>query len=138
MRFRKVLLYYNTLKYLRRKQIAYRLWYFLRSCWRKVTGFSYRFEKDTPLSINDVINDVRETFKVSLTLGIAAPTSFLGKKEFTFLNKSQFFTSEIDWEFGDYGKLWTYNLTYFDFLNQKENEKQVTLRQRDRRKYQRR
>lgn len=27
----------------------------------------------------------------------------------------------IDWEFGDYGKLWTYNLTYFDFLNQKDN-----------------
>ena len=37
---------------------------------------------------------------------------------FTFLNLSQKFDEKIDWNFAKFGKLWTYNLTYFDFLNQ--------------------
>ncbi|MHB8108687.1 MAG: heparinase II/III domain-containing protein [Syntrophorhabdaceae bacterium] len=36
---------------------------------------------------------------------------------FTFLNKSKDF-EVIDWNFGGHGRLWTYNLNYFDFLNQ--------------------
>jgi hypothetical protein len=38
-------------------------------------------------------------------------------KEFVFLNKKKKF-DKIDWNFSEYGKLWTYNLNYFDFLNQ--------------------
>ncbi|MFD2573465.1 heparinase II/III family protein [Spirosoma soli] len=45
---------------------------------------------------------------------------------FTFLNQSVCFggtddkdsIDEIDWNYSANGKLWTYNLTYFDFLNQ--------------------
>lgn len=37
---------------------------------------------------------------------------------FTFLNLTVLFTSAIDWNYARHGKLWTYNLTYFDFLNQ--------------------
>lgn len=37
---------------------------------------------------------------------------------FTFLNQTQQFLGEIDWNYGSFGKLWTYNLNYFDFLNQ--------------------
>ncbi|UFH55364.1 heparinase II/III family protein [Spirosoma sp. KNUC1025] len=37
---------------------------------------------------------------------------------FTFLNKSVVFDQQIDWNYAAHGKLWTYNLTYFDFLNQ--------------------
>ncbi len=108
----KIQLYYNTLKYLRRKQIAYRFFYFVRNRWRKAIGFSYS------------IQDVRETLKVSRTwrlLSIPAPTSYTPKNTFTFLNKTQQFDNNIDWEFAYYGKLWTYNLTYFDFLNQSSN-----------------
>jgi len=44
----------------------------------------------------------------------------LGSNEtFTFLNLSHaFLGSDIDWGFAAYGKLWTYNLNYFDYLNQ--------------------
>jgi hypothetical protein len=38
-------------------------------------------------------------------------------KSFRFLNLSYSF-DEIDWNFSKYGKLWTYNLNYFDFLQQ--------------------
>ena len=37
---------------------------------------------------------------------------------FTFLNLSHTFENRIDWNHAGYGKLWTYNLTYFDFLQQ--------------------
>lgn len=36
---------------------------------------------------------------------------------FTFLNQSVHMTV-IDWNYAKYGKLWTYNLNYFDYLNQ--------------------
>lgn len=43
---------------------------------------------------------------------------------FTFLNQSVSFqdaaATEIDWNHADNGKLWTYNLNYFDFLNQSD------------------
>lgn len=39
---------------------------------------------------------------------------------FTFLNRSVRMT-DIDWNYPDYGKLWTYNLNYFDFLNQRSD-----------------
>ena len=46
-------------------------------------------------------------------------TSFL-KDKFTFLNLTLPLTSSVDWNYNSFGKLWTYNLNYFDFLNQKE------------------
>lgn len=39
------------------------------------------------------------------------------KRTFTFLNQSVTMTT-IDWNYCSHGKLWTYNLNYFDFLNQ--------------------
>jgi len=41
--------------------------------------------------------------------------------KFTMLNLSKKFTGAIDWNFNEYGKLWTYNLTYFEYLKEKEN-----------------
>lgn len=37
---------------------------------------------------------------------------------FTFLSQSVRFDDQIDWNYAPNGKLWTYNLNYFDFLNQ--------------------
>ncbi|WP_317171729.1 alginate lyase family protein [Spirosoma validum] len=45
------------------------------------------------------------------------PISWEGQA-FTFLNQRVDFESEIDWNYAEKGKLWTYNLNYFDFLNQ--------------------
>ena len=121
MHLKKILLYYNTLKYLRWKQISYRIWYFLRKRGRKWVGFSYKFEKNTPLFVPFIpmgIGSINALFQSSIAFQI----SYFNENNFTFLNKNKKFNNDIDWEFADYGKLWTYNLTYFDFLNQKENE----------------
>ncbi len=47
------------------------------------------------------------------------------KTSFTFLNISHDFPDQIDWNYDGYGKLWIYNLNYFDFLNQKEMSKEI-------------
>jgi len=47
-------------------------------------------------------------------------TSYLDNNTFDFLNIKYKFKEDIDWNYRDYGKLWTYNLNYFDFLNQKD------------------
>ena len=67
--------------------------------------------------------------RARLTLPAVAPSGyFLGGSlpdkpvswiagTFTFLNRSAHLPV-VDWNYGEYGKLWTYNLNYFDFLNQ--------------------
>lgn len=106
----KLLLYYHTLKYLKFKQIRYRAYYALRVRWRRVTKFKYNFNSEKSFTVN------------SLTLLPSIPnhTSFLSNNSFSFLNLEKTFTNEIDWNFDEYGKLWTYNLTYFEYLNQEE------------------
>jgi hypothetical protein len=44
--------------------------------------------------------------------------SYKGNKTFQFLNIEHQFKPSINFNFGQFGKLWTYNLNYFDYLNQ--------------------
>jgi hypothetical protein len=98
--------YYYTLIHLRPIQIRYQLWYRIRRSWRKLNGFKY------PLSIE------KKAYPINLKSFIPKYTSFTNY-ELTFLNQSQTFTEpNLDWNFKKFGKLWTYNLNYFDFLLQ--------------------
>ncbi len=101
----KVLRFYHTIKYLKIKQIV----------WRVFNIFPrFIFEK----------NDFPTIEKVEL--------EFLIKKEITsdynsflFLNeKCQL--SEVGWDYPSLPKLWRYNLHYFDFLRQFELENEGT------------
>lgn len=74
-------------------------------------GWNYNSEAFTPLLLEPVVR-----------------YSSLSGSCFTFLNRSHEFQEEIDWEFSDFGKLWTYNLNYFDFLNQRDMDKVEGLR----------
>jgi len=82
----------------------------LRARWRKLTKFKYDFNSEKSFTIN------------SLTLLPSIPnhSSFLSNNSFSFLNLEKKFNDNIDWNFNEYGKLWTYNLTYFEYLNQAE------------------
>ncbi|MFQ5685027.1 MAG: heparinase II/III family protein [Candidatus Scalindua sp.] len=59
----------------------------------------------------------KKSIHIELDNSIPSETSFV-KNSFTFLNLSKEFRDKIDWSFLEYGKLWNYNLNYFDFLNQ--------------------
>src|SRR5690606_38739015 len=54
--------------------------------------------------------------------------SYGGGQIFVFLNLKRQFNASVDWNFSDYGKLWTYNLEYFDYLHQKDLELVEKLR----------
>ncbi len=52
---------------------------------------------------------------------------YFGGKNFSFLNLDKKFENAIDWNYSKYGKLWTYNLTYFDYLSQKNKIDNIFL-----------
>jgi len=103
---KKIIRFYNTVKYLQPVQIYYRLYYTLRSRLRRFSGFCYQ-RSVASKSVNIMLE----------------PSIFSSNSSdcnaFTFLNITHHFKNKIDWNVSKYGKLWTYNLTYFDFLHQK-------------------
>lgn len=101
----KYLILFNTLKYMKSKQILYRIYYVLRNKFRKATKFSYNY------SIPSISTELK------LDKSIASYKS-VSNDSFNFLNLSLEFKDKIDWNTLKHGKLWVYNLNYFEFLNQ--------------------
>lgn len=111
MDIHKIKLLLNTVKYLKYKQVYYRLYYFLRNRF---------FNRDARKKQLPMINSIKWESKINFS------ESYLPKTNtFTFLNISHDFFNQIDWNYKGYGKLWTYNLNYFDFLNQKEISREI-------------
>ncbi len=112
MTFKNIQLLYHTLKYLKLTQIYYRIYYTLRNKF-----FNRNYSK---ILVNDC---------APLIWKSNAPyaNSYLGECRFNFLNIEHEFDSEIDWNYSAYGKLWTYNLNYFDFLNQKDIQSETGI-----------
>jgi len=105
----KLSLYWHTLRYMKFIQIKYRIFYAVRAKYRKKIKFRYSFHKQA------------ESRHLIFAPGIDALDSFSkneGKKRFCFLNLSHTFDKEIDWNYASLGKLWTYNLNYFEYLLQ--------------------
>ena len=109
MTLKQLKTYIHTLRYMKLKQINYRLYYVLRSKLRRIRGYSY------------VYSIPSNSQKLLLDNSIESYTSYDEKNNrFLFLNLSHSFNEKIDWNYSDHGKLWTYNLNYFEYLNQKE------------------
>ncbi len=47
---------------------------------------------------------------------ISATGKYLGNNSFIFLNQEHHFNNDVDWNFSLKGKLWNYNLQYFDYI----------------------
>jgi hypothetical protein len=110
----RVMRLFHTLKHMHSRQLGYRIWYKIRNRIRRKGYERYVENASFPASS-----------RLSLYFPpVVSPDSYINNT-FTFLNLSYTFESEIDWEFSRYGKLWTYNLNYFDFLLQKEMSKEV-------------
>ena len=111
---KKIQLVYNTILYLKPIQIFYRLYYFLRN-----RLFRYNVKKRIINDFNPIVwkNILNHYNSYSIK-----------NNSFTFLNISHSFSEKINWNFNKYGKLWTYNLNYFDFLNQENISKETGLR----------
>jgi len=106
----KLSLYYHTIKYLKWIQIRYQLWYKCRNTIRRFSGFKYNFNKQIP-----------DFEKIHFDEGLENYETYSGNHNFCFLNLNHSFEVGIDWDFPKLGKLWTYNLNYFEFLNQENS-----------------
>ena len=106
----KLGLYFQTLRHLKPIQLWYQIYYRL---------YNKRVKFAVPLKIPS-------SQSVSMNPCIPTLFSYSGNKTFEFLNRQRNF-EELDWNFADFGKLWTYNLNYFEFLNQENISKEDGL-----------
>lgn len=90
---------WRTVRHLTGRQIVYQVWHRLRG------PAKLRLANERPEAYFLAAPDADKP--VSWQSGM-----------FTFLNLTVRFPDNIDWNYARYGKLWIYNLTYFDFLNQ--------------------
>jgi hypothetical protein len=103
MNFKSVLRLFNTVRHLKLKQIRFQLYYRIKALYYK----------------QPVVVDL-ELERITHWKPIIYNAGSHEDKKFTFLNISHKFDESIDWNYAAYGKLWTYNLNYFEFLNSKE------------------
>jgi len=111
----KTLRLFNTIKFLKPIQIMYRLYYFARKKFRNTLKITPSFSKD---STTQLLN-LRESIHID--------DCYMGKNKFVFLNLEKQFEDKINWNYSTHGKLWTYNLTYFDYLSQSNDENKLYL-----------
>ncbi|WP_373495714.1 heparinase II/III family protein [Aquiflexum sp.] len=97
----------RTVSHLKPIQVAYQL--------------KYRLIKPKPLRAYALNNSVHYKPLSFLELGKVDDMVKIEDNTyiFQFLNLSNTFIGEIDWNFGVHGKLWNYNLQYMDWLKQK-------------------
>lgn len=96
--------YIITIWYLRRKQIYYLI--------RKRAGISNLGKKK-------IIYNATIGSSNSLVLLPSIPSSkSYFERKFSFLNQTYFIDDNVNWNYLKFGKLWTYNLNYFEYLNQ--------------------
>ncbi|PKV62790.1 alginate lyase family protein [Pontibacter ramchanderi] len=103
---KKLSLYYNTIRYLKIKQLVYQVTYRLR---KAKPLYAYIQEKD-PAHLKQLnFSDYLSSFTYATPDG-----------SFNFINQEVHFGENIDWSYSENGKLWNYNLQYANYLLQEE------------------
>ncbi len=111
---RQFLLYYHTMKHLRWVQIRYRVIHNLNQFIGHRFSFAANERKCT-------------TVQLVLAKSIDSTVSYLGNNVFKFLNIKRSFFLSINWNEQAHGKLWVYNLNYFEYLSQTDLDKKEGL-----------
>lgn len=112
--FVKISRYFHTIRHLKFLQIRYQLYYLLR---RKL---GWKAHLNTSLY-------PPPSLSIQLQSSIFTLPSYTEDNTFQFLNLSHTFSDAIDWNFSKYGKLWTYNLNYFEYLSQENCSRETGL-----------
>ena len=106
MDFSRIGLIFRTVRHLKFKQLYYQVY--------------YKLGRTLRLDDSDIIEKQSAPLNlVSFDMN-SIPKSYFGNFKFKFLNLRHDFQENIDWNYIEFGKLWTYNLNYFDFLNQED------------------
>ncbi len=102
---RKLRLLFNTIRYLKPIQILHQLKYRLLP----VPSLSYYISDRCQKKAN----------KLSFVRECISKDVIISKRGFDFLNLRKVFLSQFEWDFNGFGRLWNYNLQYFECLSQK-------------------
>ncbi|MDR6786148.1 hypothetical protein ABIE26_004867 [Pedobacter africanus] len=101
----KIILLFNTVRFLKVKQIVYQLWYRIK----KVKPLKeYSYYGNIEVEYQDFSNYLDDHCYVD------------DENSFNFLNKKVSFEGSVDWHFLGNGKLWNYNLHYANYILQEE------------------
>ncbi|WP_124980822.1 heparinase II/III family protein [Nonlabens xiamenensis] len=111
----KITLFLHTLRFLKPIQVYYRFFYLIRKLFYRVP------RKEEKSDINYISFHERYDFP------IYSAKTYFEPDTFNFLNQKKTFSGAIDWNYLGYGKLWCYNLNYFEFLEQKDMSKEFGL-----------
>ncbi|MCP4131325.1 MAG: glycosyltransferase [bacterium] len=113
--FTKLLLLMRTVRYLKLRQILYRVYYAIAK--RTVPFFGARYTVPKAGSVQGRLLTLKDANSVKAWSSVIKEAAGTG---FTFLNRFKSFEGHIDWNYPEYGKLWVYNLNYFDYLNRED------------------
>lgn len=103
----KLRLLQSTLVHLKLSQLFYRVLYLIKG----KLGITQNLPRN---------KHVAAYHHLRFSAFIVNTCSYTAEKSFTFLNLEHEFEKGIDWNYSNNGKLWTYNLTYFDYLLQED------------------
>lgn len=113
--FKKILLYINTVKYIKLYQILSRvnrkLRGMLRSYQRRFLSLSYKGDGLIPLRIIKPAL-LLQRFRLS---GCIERAEEILNNQFKFLNRGCTFRNKVDWNPEGFSRLWVFNLHYFDY-----------------------
>ena len=101
----KLIKYFNTIIYIKPIQAYYQFKY-------RITRSHINLNNYTSL-LNDPLFFLNLKFTKEL---INSNGKYLGHNQFIFLNITKKFEFQVDWNYDKPGKLWNYNLQYFEFL----------------------
>jgi len=107
----KYLLFFRTVRYLKIRQIIYQFYYRLKPV-KKLRAFVARDN-------NLLFHPLR------FSISYKSPALVNEDLSFNFLNLTHQFAKSIDWDYQEHGKLWNYNLQYFNYLHQDNITDQV-------------
>ena len=102
---KKILLILRTVRYLKLRQVIFQ--------------FYSRLKPVKSLHAYDPGPHTKVIFRpLNLKFVYIIPESVKEDLSFNFLNQTHQFSKAIDWNYQAYGKLWNYNLQYFNYLHQ--------------------
>ncbi len=103
----KLLRLINTIRYITLSQLFFQVWYRIKKNFIRINNYNRYHLKSFNTNFKCELIDLFESNN----------REYLLNKQFCFLNVHHHFKEKIDWNFCGHGKLWNYNLQYFNFLH---------------------
>ena len=103
--FNKVIRLFFTIRYIKLVQIYYQIWYRIKNHFLSIDWYKEYF--------NATFH--RLSSKADVILYVPN-NEYKSKNQFSFIGIRHLFIENIDWNILTHGKLWNYNLQYFNYL----------------------